>query len=472
MNKRGISYRVVAIFLMVIVLVFTTGCTKGGDPAAQEAYKSVNLVYWSVWNDEDMMRDLISAYKKIRPNVSIEYRKKIYETYEQELLEAMAEDRGPDVFSIHNTWVSQYKNRILPLPTSTRVPVRYQAGTIKKEEVTEFKTTKSITPFGVQQTYLDVVGEDVIREINVGTDKEVNIQNKVLALPLATDNLVMFYNKDLLNASGILEPPTNWSDFTEHVKRITRIDSETGDILISGTALGTSDNIPRDFDILSVLMMQNRAEMTNSNGYATFAENISGVAQNPAVGALDFYVQFASPLFQTYSWNSKMPDAFTAFRDGKVGYFFGYTYHRDLLKSTAPKLNFAIAPMPQVGQQQKANYASYWVETVSKKTDNDDYAWDFVQFITDEENVTAYLEKTKKPTALRSTKIVNTQLEDPEIIVFAEQIFTAKSWYRGYDSVTAENAFAQMIAGALLGEEKINRVIDQAVSKINRTITD
>ena len=77
MQKRGYFHKVVTIFTIVAVLVLITGCTKGGDSSAQKAYQPTTLVYWSVWNDEDMMRDLISDYRKIRPNVSIEYRKKI-----------------------------------------------------------------------------------------------------------------------------------------------------------------------------------------------------------------------------------------------------------------------------------------------------------------------------------------------------------------------------------------------------------
>jgi len=451
------------IIFLVCVFLLTTGlsCTKGGSKSAQEAYQPTRIVYWSVWNDEDVIRPLITAYRRLRPNVTVEYRKLRFEDYENELIEAMADGRGPDIFSIHNTWMQRYqgKDRLLALPSSIQIPVKYTTGTIQKEEVIEFRTTKSLTALDVKNKFLDFVADDAVYD------------NKVYGLPIYSDNLAMFYNVNLLRNAGIIEPPTNWSDFQDMVKRITKIDAESGNILVSGAALGTADNIPRSFDILSLLMMQNLAPMLDSRGRAAFnkrpAEVSSGV---PAVGALEYYVQFASPLFEAYCWNSEMPNALEAFADGRVGFFFGYSYHRDQIDALAPGLNYAIAPVPQVGEQQKINYASYWLETVSSKTENSDYAWDFVQFISNEDNVAEFLTAAKRPTALKSTQIINQQLADEDLYVFADQLFTADSWYRGNNVAGAETAFAEMIDALLQGELSTIQALNQAVDKVDRSI--
>ncbi|MEK7511954.1 MAG: hypothetical protein AAB575_02965, partial [Patescibacteria group bacterium] len=93
------------LILVALVLVGVNGCAKGGTLEAQKAYKSEKLVWWRVWDNEDAVSDLIKAYKQVHPNVTIEYKKFRYDEYEKELLEALAEDRGPDIFSIHNTWM-------------------------------------------------------------------------------------------------------------------------------------------------------------------------------------------------------------------------------------------------------------------------------------------------------------------------------------------------------------------------------
>jgi multiple sugar transport system substrate-binding protein len=468
------TVRVFALFLVCASLVFsTTACTpKGGDPAAVAAYKPVKLVYWRVWDDKDAFADVIKAYQQTHPNVKIEYKKFRYDEYEQALVQAIAEDRGPDIFSIHNTWIKKYTPLILSLPATTTIPVKTISGTIQKEEVISMATKKSITPFDVKKNFLDVVADDVIQSKNVGTEKEPKYQDVIWGLPLSVDSLVMYYNKDLLNNAGIAEPAKSWEEFQAQVKKITKIDSVSGNFLVSGAAIGAADNIERSFDLLSLLMMQNLAPMLDDTGSVAFDKQpkIAGVTGVPGFGALDFYAQFASPLYEGYCWNKNMPASLIAFQQGRIAYFFGYSYHRPLIDTAAPKLNYSIAGVPQVGEQQKVNYANYWVETVSSKTKNKDFAWDFIQFATREENVSKFLDKNKKPTALRSAKIINQQLADEKIAIFADQLLTARSWYKGYDPTGAEKAFAEMINAVNSGTLDTPKAVKQAVEKINSTI--
>ena len=462
---KNFSLLVLALFVLIMI----TGCAKGGTLEAQKAYKQEKLVWWRVWDNEDAVSDLIKAYKQAHPNVSIEYKKFRYDEYEKELLEALAEDRGPDIFSIHNTWMERYKTKLMPLPAETILPVKYITGTVKKEEIVELQTKKSLTPSTVRKNFLDVVASDVIMKDDINAKTPSAAVEKVWGLPMSVDTLVMYYNKDLLNNAGIAEPAKSWADFQEQVKKITKIDKDSGQILISGASLGTAGNIERGFDILSLLMMQNMTPMI-VDGVAAFNTKPKGLGNEavaPGLGALEYYVQFSSSLYEGYSWNDKMPNSLEAFMKGQVGYFFGYTYHRDEVKAKAPKLNFGIAPMPQVGEGQKVNYANYWVEGVSGKTKVKNYAWDFAQFITDEKNVVKYLEKNKKPTALKSTKLINAQLLDEELAPAVEQLLTAKSWYHGQSPNAAEDIFEEMVNSVISASLLPAQALQQAAEKIN-----
>jgi len=476
MVKRG-GFKLTLVSLIIFVLLFTTGCaTKGGTTEAKNAYKPVTLEYWSVWNDEADVQLLISAYRKAHPNVTINYKKFRYEEYEQMLLEAMAEDRGPDVFSIHNTWMRKYKTRLLPAPASVSLPYKFMSGSIKPEEVVELRPTTIISANSVSKTFLDVVAPDVVMPYNtadaaVGT-KPV-YENKVFGLPLSVDTLVLYYNKDLLNNAGIISAPADWTEFQNQVKKITKIDKETGDIILSGAAIGAADNVVRSSDILALLMMQNLAPMLDEMGSASFDKIPRGypdITIPPGLGALEFYTQFSSPLYEGYCWNNKMPNSLEAFIKGKTAFFFGYAYNRAEIVSKAPKLNFNIAPVPQVSEAQKVNYANYWVESVSNKTKVKNYAWDFVNFITQEANVEQYLDKSKKPTALRSTKLINKQLASPETEVFADQLLTAKSWYKGMNPEAGEQAFKEMINVVLDGSLDTQKALKQGVAKVDQSI--
>jgi len=130
-------------------------------------------------------------------------------------------------------------------------------------------------------------------------------------------------------------------------------------------------------------------------------------------------------------------------------------------------LNFSVAPMPQISREASGigavNVANYWVEVVSSKSKNNDIAWNFVQHMAaNPEIASIYLNKTKKPTALR--ELIDGQLDDMEINPFASQVLTAKSWYRGKDSGAMEQIFSEMIDGISLTAEKQEEAFQQALN--------
>ena len=447
---------------ILILLVLSGAICKSVPKDVQERTKPVQLVYWRVFDDSDAFGGLISEYNKLHPNVNISYRKLRYDEFEKKLLNALAEDRGPDIFSIHNTWLRGYAPKLLPMPSALTIPYKTIKGTIKKDVVWELKTEKTISTREIKSKFIDQVAKDVII-------KESG-QDQVYGLPLSVDTLALFYNKELLNAAGIAEAATNWQAFQSHVKKLTKQDA-SGNITTAGAALGTAKNVERGVDVLSLLMMQNGAKMTNDNNYATFnltPTELSGRTTPPGVEALTFYTDFASPQKEVYTWNETMPNSLDAFIQGKTAYFFGYAYHIPVIKSRAPKLQYGITKFPQISGNKEINFANYWLEVVSKKTKYQNEAWDFVQFMANEKNVEKYLDKTKKPTALRG--LIKKQSEDNDLYTFVTQLLTAKSWYKGKNADTAESAIKEMITNIISGTKTVIQAIELGVQKVNQTI--
>ena len=52
------------------------------------------------------------------------------------------------------------------------------------------------------------------------------INNKIFGLPLSFDSLLLYYNRDLLNVADIPTPPLTWSEFSEAVTRLTKLDKQ------------------------------------------------------------------------------------------------------------------------------------------------------------------------------------------------------------------------------------------------------
>ena len=93
------------------------------------------------------------------------------------------------------------------------------------------------------------------------------VDGKIYALPLSLDSLVLIYNLGLLAQAKITKAPSTWQEVLNASRLITLQDKE-GKLTRSSAALGTANNIPRFFDILSLLMMQSGAQMMNQSGKA------------------------------------------------------------------------------------------------------------------------------------------------------------------------------------------------------------
>jgi len=483
-------YKKSLLFLIIFSLLFTAGFgCKRENKAVVNLKKPIALDYWRVWDDTDAFSDIITRYKQRHPFVTINYRKLRYDEYENELIEAFATDRGPDIFSIHNTWIRKYQSKglIEHMPTSIQMVYPVIKGSIKKEVVYEQRTTKSITLKQLKDKFVDSVYGDVV--VPIRDAKSGKLVERVYGLPLFIDTLAMYYNKDLFNNAGITNPPEFWDrEFQQDVKKLTKQDNK-GQLIQSGAALGGSDNIERSTDIITLLMMQNGTKMMENNGQVRFhmrPEGFKDKSYNPGLDALRFYTDFSNPAKEVYSWNKSLDNSIDMFLNNKLAIMFGYSYMLPQIKADAPKLNFSVTNVPQIeGSDQSINYANYWVESVSKKILTDpnnlkygkdyakqkfDTAWNFIQFLTQEEQAKIYLKKTKKPTALRN--LVKDQLDDQDIGVFAEQVLTAKSWYHGVNANAMESIMNEMINEAIAGQKPLENIIGLSAKKVQQTINE
>ncbi len=451
--------RLLPLLVMTSLLLTGAGC-GGPSQADKEANTPVTLKVWRVFDDPSAFAPIMDAYRKLHPNVSFDYRTLRIDEYEDQLVRAFATGEGPDILSLHNTWIGGYMDLISPMPDSVSIPYCETTGTIKKETVCTLKTTPTLSQRQLRSDFVDVVAHDVIRDYQA--DPNQPPASKIMALPMALDTLSLFVNRDLLNAAGIPEPPTNWDDFKSDVQKMTLVDT-SGNIVQSGAAIGGSTNVERAPDILSVLMMQNGTVMGDAT-HASFANPLDN-ATVPAADALRFYTDFANPVKEDYTWNAAQPDSFEAFTNGKTAFFFGYAYDLPLIKARAPKLNLEISPLPQIAGGRTVNFANYWVETVAKSSPNQKWAWDFLQFASGAEQVKAYLDITKKPTARRA--LINEQINDEDLNVFVSQVLTADSWYLGKDANIVDTAFNEMIDEALTGLE-LKKVVGDGQSKVNQ----
>jgi len=404
----------IIVFVLILILGGFLVFFFGLKPTT---LKKVELEFWGVFDDSDVYQPLIEEFNQKHSNITINYYKKNDQSYEQDLLNAMATGRGPDIFMIHHTWLPRYQDKLYSAPQ-------------------ELITLKDL-----QDSFVDVVYKDFV------------IDGYIAALPLSVDTLALFYNKDIFNTAGIAQPPQTWEEFLTAVEKTTTKD-ERGNIVRAGAALGTARNVNRSTDLVCLLMLQSGAQMVDQQtGKASFDQR-----------ALEFYTDFANPLKSVYTWNTRMHYSIDAFYEGKVAMMFNYSYNIPTIRAKSPYLNFAVAPMPQIKTALKAvNYANYWGLTSSINSQASNEAWQFIIWLTGKESAQKYLEATQKPTARRD--LIASQKNDQDLGVFAEQALTAHSWYQ-VDNFAIEQHLADMIESVVLSEVTLKQAITKAANQI------
>ena len=426
MDRRKLLI-IAAIIIVFIILILIFGLRTDKKP------KPITLEFWSVYDDRVNYSEAIEEYQKANKHVTIKYEKKSFTEYEQELINALAAGEGPDIFTIHHTWLSKHEDKISPMP----------------QEGEEFYSAKIF-----KDTFVDVAYQDLVKN------------ERIYGLPMYVDTLALYYNKDFFNSAGIPSVPETWDEFLNDVEVLTTKDSG-GNIKRAGAAIGTAENVNRSTDILSLLMLQTGAEMTNNDDtQATFNQrvNLDGESFMPGKDALRFYTDFSNPTKRIYCWNRQMPYSIDAFYEGRAAMMINYSYHIDTIRAKSPYLNFGVAPMPQIKNRNfDVNYANYWAHTVSKNSDKVDEAWKFLIFLAKKENVQKYLEKSKRPTARRD--LIEWQRENSDLNVFANQSLSARSWYQA-DNQSIEKIFADMVKSVVLGEANLEEAINKAANQV------
>jgi multiple sugar transport system substrate-binding protein len=467
---------------LLFSLVFLSGCgCKQQVPNYQ-----VSLEVWGLFDDSDTMAKVISEYKKRNPAVKdIQYKKMTVDTYENDLRDALAAGNGPDVFLIHNSWLTKHQDKLAPAPDAVLVAKQ------------------------VQDMFVDVVSQDFVKD------------SKIYALPLSVDSLALYYNKDLLNQAGLSAPPQTWAEFDEAVMRMTKVDS-FGNILQSGASMGASSDaspgdgkINRATDILTAIMMQAGTQMYDSKtNLATFAEftdsSLSGNNPiSPGQAALSYYTKFSNRSNKEYSWNSTMHNSVDSFIEGQTAMTINYSWLIPKIQSKAPKMNLGISTLPQnidkSGKGVNLNFANYWGYAVSKnKTTQTDStsggsgktpatndqrtaeAWKFIRYLTlppvasqdlprpaatkesaAYDPASEYAADQKKPAGRRD--LIGAQRNDLLLAPFVQGNIIAKSWPQP-DNLAVENIFDDMINNVALKNNDPRAAIENAEKSVNLLI--
>lgn len=287
------------------VLVFSGAIPLGGKSST---VAQGTVVLWGTVKAQTIT-SLLEDFNRANPTFIVKYEEKSVDTFDNDLLEALAAGVGPDMFFISDDLAYKYSNKIFTIPYTS-----FPVATFKNNFV------------GAGEVFLTSKG--------------------VLAFPLTVDPMMMYYNRSMLDANGIVYPPVYWDEFANLVPLLTKKD-EKGLITKSTVALGQFSNVTHAKDILATFFMQvGNSIITEKNGSFISVLNQSGTYDLGSV--LKFYTDFADPLKDVYSWNRSFSNSGDAFSAEELAFYFGYASELQSLVNKNPNQNFLVAPMPQV----------------------------------------------------------------------------------------------------------------------------
>ncbi len=360
LSLQTILLIVFGFFILFGVAVFAGYINLGSSSSSSTPSGSVTM--WGTI-DKRSFNIFLGQTSTKDQTYTINYVQKSTVSYEQELIEALASGKGPDLFMVTPEIFWKERDKIFVIPYQN-IPARTFA-----------------------DTYMDIA--------SIYTQSD-----GILALPLFVDPLVGYWNKDIFASAGIATPPTLWKEFPDLSKKLSLINTDFS-ITRSTVAFGEYDNVNHAKDIMSLLFLQAGDPITSLDYNNVLQATLGSVQknnQNAAGVALSFYTQFANSTNRDiYSWNKTFTSDRDQFLAGDLAYYVGLGSELIGLRKTNPNLNFDISLIPQPDKDgTKTTTGALFGVAISKQATNVPLAFYAASDITTQTKSGALLETLGK----------------------------------------------------------------------------
>lgn len=316
-----------AFFIIAGVIVFATlqSDSRGNIPP---------LVVWGVISEPAFRMVLEDPVWRLN-GLTIDYEYKDESRLDRELVEAIAEGRGPDLVIMPQSQLHKEKPKLQTVSYNV-LPAR------------DFK-----------DTYIEA------SEILMG-------ENGLWGFPLVIDPLVLFWNRTNFSSASIIEPPRTWDELILLVPKLAKKDA-ANNLRSFAIALGEYQNISHAKEILATLVMQNGNPLSRIVGGGDIRITLSDGTQS-GDEALQFFTSFADPVKNNYTWNRAQKNAELAFTESTLSMYIGFGSEIEMIARRNPNLNFDVASIPQLKDMPRATFGNLIIAAIPRGAQNPNFS--------------------------------------------------------------------------------------------------
>jgi ABC-type glycerol-3-phosphate transport system substrate-binding protein len=359
----------------------------------------------------------------------VQYVEKDPRTFEEELVNAIAEGRAPDAIVLDHEHL---------------IVLRAKLQAISYDD---FPTRT------LRDQYVD--GFEVFA-----------LQNGLYAIPLAVDPLLMYWNRDLFASGGLPQPPATWEALTDTVEQLTLRDA-TRNLQQATVAFGEYRNVENAKATLLTLLLQSGSQMISEgqNRYVVALDSaVNNNSSRPLFSTLQFYVEFNNVSSPLYSWNRTFESDQQAFLGERLTLYFGYGSEWERLRSQNPNLNFDAAPVPQgAGATVKRIYGKFYGLSLLTSTPNPAGAYRALAVLGSASNTARLATELSLAPAHRETLSLGVSEAVSQTVY--DQALIARGWLDP-DPEESDEIMTQMIEDISSGRSQIGGATSDTIRRL------
>ncbi|RHW30042.1 ABC transporter substrate-binding protein [Oceanobacillus profundus] len=406
MNKKSIIFSTFIVISLILV-----GCGANGNQSEGSSGDKVTLTLWHYWSGhlEEVLQSNVNDFNETQDGIEVELTFVPYNELTQQLLIGATSQDVPDIIIGGINEVQFYaKSGIL-------------------ENINE-QVENSGLATGIYEN---------IAAIH-------KIDDEFHGLPLHTNAVGLFYNKDLVD-----EPPVNWDELTNLATDLT----EDGKYGFSASAHnsqhGTASWIP----------------FLWSTG-----SGVEDLGSPEAISSLELWKNmYDESIMPKEILQKELEEVGVDFYNERVAMIIGGSWMIPALEEEAPDLNWSVAQIPK--DQMHASVVGGESIAIGKGQSVDE-AWQFIDFLMEPERQLEWLKATGNFPAI--SEVANDPyFQDDEVRkVFAEVISTSQGYGWGENHNEVNTAIYTAIQEALVGGSTSEEALKKASEIIQPLIEE